>query len=199
MSVQITAKMVSELRNQTGAGLMDCKKALAEAEGNVDEAITILRKKGVASAAKKAGRDASEGLIEQYIHLGGKVGVLVEINCETDFVAKTDDFKALAKDICLHIAAASPQSISRDQVPEDVLEKEREIAGSQVEGKPAHIVQKVVEGKLEKVYQSICLLEQPFVKNPDVSVQELLTQMISKLGENIVIRRFARFQLGEGE
>jgi elongation factor Ts len=197
MSGEVTAKMVGELRGKTGAGLLNCKTALTEAGGDMDEAITILRKKGMASAARKAGRTTSEGLIDQYIHLGGKVGVLVEVKCETDFVAKTAEFKRLARDICLHIAAANPQYVSRDEVPEDVANKEREIAASQVEGKPPHVVQKVVEGKLEKIYQSICLLEQPFVKNPDQSVKELLLEHISKLGENLVVRRFTRYQLGE--
>lgn len=197
MSVKITAKMVGDLRNATGAGMMDCKKALTESEGDVEAAITLLRKKGVASAAKKAGREASDGLVESYIHLGGKVGVLLELNCETDFVAKTDNFKQLARDICMHIAAAGPQYVSRDEVPEDVLAKEREIAAGQVEGKPAHVIQKIVEGKLEKVYQGICLLDQPYVKNPDQTVQDLLTEQVAKLGENIIAKRFARFQLGE--
>ncbi len=197
MSAEITTKMIGELRAQTGAGLLDCKKALHEANGNVDEAVTILRKKGIASAAKKSGRAASDGLIQSYIHLGGKVGVLVEVNCETDFVAKTDDFQSLVRDIAMHIAAANPQFVSREEADEDVLEKEREIAAAQVKDKPAHIVQKIVEGKLEKIYQQICLLEQPFVKNPDQSIQQLLTDQIAKLGENIVIKRFARFQLGE--
>ena len=197
MSVEITAQLVGDLRSETGAGLMDCKKALIEAKGDQEQAILILRKKGVAAAEKKSNRSASDGLIEQYIHLGGKVGVLLEVNCETDFVAKTDDFKIFVKDICLHIAATNPHCISRDEVPEDLIEKEREIAGSQIQNKPAHIIQKIVEGKLDKYYQSVCLLEQPFVKNPDQTVQDLLTEMIAKLGENIIIRRFARYQLGD--
>ncbi len=189
--------MVGELRAKTGAGLMDCKRVLVEADGDLEQAVTLLRKKGMASAAKKSGRTTSEGLIGQYIHLGGKVGVLVEVNCETDFVAKTEDFGNLIKDICLHIAAANPQYVKREEVPEDVLAKEREIAASQVQNKPAHIVEKVVDGKLEKVYQSLCLLEQPFVKNPDQSITDLLAANISKIGENIVIQRFTRYQLGE--
>ncbi len=197
MSVQVTAKMVGELRGETGAGLMDCKNALIEAEGDIEQAITILRKKGIASAARKAGRTTSEGLIEQYIHTGGKVGVLLEVNCETDFVAKTDDFNDLVKDICLHIAAANPEFISREEVSEEYLEKEREIAASQVQNKPPHIVQKIVEGKMEKVYQSICLMEQSFVKDPDKTIKDLLTEKIAKLGENINVRRFTRYQLGE--
>jgi len=156
-----------------------------------------LRKKGVSTAAKKAGREASEGLIEQYIHLGGKVGVLLELNCETDFVAKTDDYKALAKDLCLHVAAANPSYLNREDVPEEQLEKEREIATSQAEGKPPQAVQKIVEGKLDKYYSQICLTDQPFIKDPSKSIKDLIMENISQLGENIVIRRFARFQLGQ--
>jgi elongation factor Ts len=196
MSAEINAKMVGDLRAQTGAGLMDCKKALVESNGNVDEAITILRKKGVATAAKKADRNAKDGLVVSYLHQGGKVGVLLEINCETDFVAKTDDFKTLAKDISMHIAAASPRFVSQDQVDPEFIASEREIAAGMVVGKPADIVQKIVDGKMEKVYQQVCLLEQPFVKNPDVTIRQLLTEQISKMGENIVIKRFARFQIG---
>lgn len=194
---EISAKVVGELREKTGAGLMDCKKALLEAGGDMAEAEVILRKKGVATAAKKAGREASEGLIEQYIHMGGRVGVLLEINCETDFVAKTDDFKSLAKDICLHIAASSPLSIRREDVDPNLVEKERDIARSQAEGKPPAAVQKIVEGKVDKFFSTVCLLEQPFVKNPDQTVQDVLNAQIAKLGENIVIRRFTRYQLGE--
>ncbi|HLP08295.1 MAG TPA: translation elongation factor Ts [Opitutaceae bacterium] len=196
MSTPITATLVNTLREKTGAGMMDCKKALVEANGNLDEAETLLRKKGVASAAKKAGRAANQGLIESYIHLGGKIGVLVEVNCETDFVAKTDDFKNFVKDLCMQVAAANPLYVSRDQVPEADLAKEREIAASQVAGKPPAAIQKIVEGKLEKYYQTICLMDQPFVKNPDVTVKDLLTERIAKLGENMLIRRFVRFQLG---
>lgn len=192
----INAKMVGDLRAKTGAGLMDCKKALVETNGNEEEAITLLRKKGIASADKKSGRDAGDGLIESYIHMGGKVGVLIEVNCETDFVAKTEDFKALTRDIAMHIAAATPECVDRNEVPEALLQKEREIAAGQVEGKPANIVEKIVEGKLEKVYQQVCLLEQPFVKNPDQTVGEMIKASIAKLGENIVVRRFARFQIG---
>lgn len=193
----ITAQQVGELRAMTGAGLMDCKKALTEAEGDLEQAATILRKKGIASASKKAGRATSEGLVESYIHLGGKVGVLCEVNCETDFVAKTDDFKAFVRDICLHIAAASPVCVSREQVPAALIEKEREVAVAQAEGKPAAAVQKIVEGKLNKYFATACLLEQPFVKNPDQTVQEVLTEKIAKLGENMQIHRFVRFQIGE--
>jgi len=197
MSATISAKQVGELRAQTGAGLMDCKKALTEAEGDIEVAVTILRKKGMASASKKAGRATSEGLIESYIHLGGKVGVLVEVNCETDFVAKTDDFKAFVKDICLHVAAASPVCVGRDEVPSDLIEKEREIAVSQAEGKPPAAVQKIVEGKLNKYYSTACLLEQPFVKDADKTVEQVLKEKIVALGENMQINRFVRFQIGE--
>ena len=197
MSNVITAKMVGELRGKTGAGLMDCKKALTEANGDDAQAETILRKKGISQAAKKAGRATSEGLIESYIHLGGKVGVLLELNCETDFVAKTDDFKSLCRDVCLHIAAASPSYVKREEVPEEDVKKEQEIAAAQAEGKPAPAVQKIVEGKLNKYFSTICLLEQPFVKNSDQTIQDLLTSKISALGENLVIQRFVRFQIGE--
>jgi elongation factor Ts len=193
---EITAKMVGELRAKTGAGLMDCKKALKETNGNEDEAIDLLRKKGIASAAKKADRDASDGLVDCYIHMGGKIGVMVEVNCETDFVAKTDDFKALVRDIAMHIAAANPTCVRREDVPAEVIEKEKEIAAGQVQGKPENIVEKIVSGKLEKVYQEIVLLEQPFVKNPDVTIEDLLKSQITKMGENIVVNRFARFQIG---
>ena len=196
IKMEITAQMVGALREKTGAGLMDCKKALTESGGNVEAAETILRKKGVASAAKKAGRDANEGLIESYIHLGGKVGVLIEVNCETDFVAKTDEFKTLCRDFCLQIAAASPAVVSRDQVPEADLARERDIAAAQVAGKPPAAIQKIVEGKLEKYFSTVALLDQPFVKNPDKTVKDILTEKIARLGENIVIRRFQRFQVG---
>ena len=175
---------------------MDCKKALVESSGDIDKAIEILRKKGVASAAKTAGRDASEGLIEAYIHLGGKVGVLCEINCESDFVAKTDDFKQFVRDIAMHVAAASPVCVSREEIDQDLLEKEREVARGQAEGKPPQAVEKIVEGKVNKYLSENCLLEQAYVKNPDQTVQEVLTAMIAKMGENMVIKRFARFQIG---
>ncbi len=197
MSVQISAKLVGELRGQTGAGLMDCKKALTEANGDLDAAATILRKKGIASADKKAGRATSEGLVDSYIHLGGKVGVLIEVNCETDFVAKNDDFKSFVKDVSLHIAALNPVCVSREEVPAELVEKEREVAASQAEGKPAAAVQKIIEGKLNKYYSTVCLLDQPFVKDDSKSVQDVLTEQISKLGENMKIRRFVRYQIGE--
>ncbi|MBW7896089.1 MAG: translation elongation factor Ts [Opitutaceae bacterium] len=188
--------MVNDLRIATGAGLMDCKKALIEANGSVEEATTILRKKGAASAAKKADRATKEGLIESYIHVGGKVGVLIEVNCETDFVARNEDFKAFVKDLCLQIAAASPACVTREEVPEADLAKEREIAAAQVEGKPPAAIQKIVEGKLEKFYSTVVLLDQPFVKQPEKTIKELLTERIAKTGENIQVRRFVRYQLG---
>ena len=196
-NVVITAKMVGALRGKTGAGLMDCKKALTEANGDEAQAEIILRKKGISQAAKKAGRATSEGLIESYIHLGGKVGVMLELNCETDFVAKTDDFKGLCRDICLHIAAANPTYVKREDVPEEDIKKEQEIAVAQAEGKPAPAVQQIVEGKLNKYYSTICLLEQSFVKNADQTINDLLTSKISALGENLVIHRFVRYQIGE--
>lgn len=197
MSVQISASMVNDLRQKTGVGLMDCKKALVESEGDIEKAITALRKKGVSTAAKKAGRNTSEGLIEQYIHMGGKVGVLIELNCETDFVAKTDDFKALAKDLCLHVAAANPSHLNREEVSEEIVNKERDIATSQAEGKPPQAIQKIVEGKLDKFYSQICMVDQPFIKEPAKTIKDLINEKIAQLGENIVIRRFSRFQLGQ--
>jgi elongation factor Ts len=195
-TVTISAQAVADLREKTGAGLLDCKKALTEANGNVEEAITILRKKGAASAAKKADRATKEGVIESYIHVGGKVGVLIEVNCETDFVARNEDFRAFVKDLCLQIAAASPSYVSREEVPEAEIAKERDIAAGQVQGKPPAAVQKIVEGKLEKYYSTVCLVDQPFVKLPEKTVKEMLTERIAKLGENMQIRRFVRYQLG---
>jgi len=186
MSNPITAKMVNDLRIATGAGLLDCKKALTEANGNAEEAATILRKKGAASAAKKADRATKEGLIESYIHVGGKVGVLIEVNCETDFVARNEDFKAFVKDLCLQVAAASPVCVTREEVPAEDVAKEREIATAQVAGKPPAAIEKIVEGKLDKY----ALLEQPFVKQPDITIKEKLTELITKIGENIQVRRF---------
>ena len=194
--MEINAKMVGDLRESTGAGLMDCKKALVESEGDIDKAIEILRKKGAATAAKKATRDASEGLINSYIHLGGKVGVLVEVNCESDFVAKTDDFKSFVRDIAMHIAATNPICVSREAIDPEVIKQERVVAEGQAEGKPAAAIEKIVEGKINKFLSESCLLEQAFVKNPDQSVQQVLTEMIAKMGENMVIKRFARFQIG---
>jgi elongation factor Ts len=196
MSTVITAQMVGALREKTGAGLLDCKKALAEANGNTEEAVTILRKKLGAKVDKLSGRSAKEGLIESYIHLGGKVGVMIEVNCETDFVARNDEFKAFVRDLCLHIAAASPLHVNREAVPEADIVKEREIAIAQTAGKPPAAVQKIVEGKIESYYSTIVLLDQPFVKEPAKSVKEILAERISKTGENIQIRRFVRYQLG---
>lgn len=197
---EITAGLVKELREKTGAGMMDCKKALTEANGDLERATEILREKGLASAAKKAGRVAAEGLVESYIHGAGRIGVLVEVNCETDFVAKTDNFKALVKDIAMHIAAASPQYVRREEVPAEAAEKEREILRAQTlnEGKPENIVDKIVDGRIEKFFKDICLMEQQFVKNPDLTVEQLVKEKIAQIGENISIRRFARFVVGEG-
>jgi elongation factor Ts len=196
MSTVVTAQAVKELREKTGAGLLDCQKALAESGGDMEAAITILRKKGAASADKKAGRATKEGLIESYIHVGGKVGVLLEVNCETDFVARNDEFKVFCKDLCLQIAAASPLYVTRDAVPAATIAAERDIAMAQVQGKPPAAIQKIVEGKLEKYYSTVCLLDQPFVKNPDKSIKEMVTEKIATIGENITVRRFIRYQLG---
>lgn len=194
--MEINAKMVGELRESTGAGLMDCKRALVESEGNVDKAVEILRKKGAATAAKKATREASEGLVNSYIHLGGKVGVLIEVNCESDFVAKTDDFKNFVRDIAMHVAATNPVCISREEIDPEIIKKEREIAEGQAEGKPPAAIEKIVEGKINKFLSESCLLEQAYVKNPDQTVQQVLTEKIATMGENMVIKRFARFQIG---
>lgn len=196
MSTVVTSQLVKELREKTGAGLLDCQKALTESKGNLEEAVTILRKKLGGKVDKLASRATKEGLIESYIHLGGKVGVLLEVNCETDFVARNDDFRAFCKDLCLQIAAASPLYVTREEVPESELAKEREIAAAQVQGKPPAAVQKIVEGKLEKVYSTLCLLDQPFVKLPEKTVKEILAEKIAKIGENISVRRFTRYQLG---
>lgn len=197
---EITAALVKELRERTGAGMMDCKKALAATEGNMDKAIDFLREKGLAAAAKKAGRIAAEGLVESYIHGGGRIGVLVEVNCETDFVAKTDAFKTLVKDIAMHIAAANPSYLRREEVPAAELEHEKMVLSEQArnEGKPEKIIEKMVTGRIEKYYKEVCLLEQPFVKDPDKTINDLITESIAKIGENIAIRRFTRYQLGEG-
>ena len=196
----ITAEQVKQLRDKTGAGMMDCKAALAEANGDAEKALEILRKKGLASAAKKAGRVAAEGAVGSYIHMGGKIGVLVEVNCETDFVARTDDFQALVRDIAMHIAAADPRFVSREEVTPDVLDRERAIYRERTlaEGKPEKVVDKIVDGRMEKFFAESVLLEQPFVKDPDKTVGELIAERIGKIGENIQVRRFARFKLGEG-
>ena len=198
--MEITAKMVKELRERTGAGMMDCKKALKETDGDMEKAIDFLRKKGLASAAKKAGRETKEGLIGSYIHATGKIGVLVEVNCETDFVAKTDDFKAMVKDIAMHIAASAPQVVNREDLDAEMIEKERTIYREKMlaEGKPEKMVDKIVEGMLEKrFYKEVCLMEQSFIKDDDMTVKDYVNSYIAKLGENIQIRRFVRFNLGE--
>jgi len=198
--VSITAAQVSELRKATGAGLMDCKKALTETGGDHEQAVDYLRKKGLAAASKKSGRVATEGLVGSYIHAGGKIGVLVEVNCETDFVAKNENFQAFVKDIAMHIAAASPLYVRREEVDPDVLEREKAIyrAKAKESGKPDNIVEKIIEGQVNKFYADICLLEQPFVKDSDKTVQTYLNETIAAIGENISIRRFAKFTLGEG-
>lgn len=193
----VSPTLVKQLREKTNAGMMDCKKALVEAGGDLEKAEDILRKKGIASASKKASRSVKEGVIASYIHLQGKVGVLVEVNCETDFVAKNDIFREFVKDLTLHIAAAHPVYVVRDEVPEAVIEREREIYREQVKGKPANVVEKIVDGKLDKFYGSVCLLDQAFIKDPDKTIKDLVASKIAELGENIVIRRFARFAVGE--
>ena len=197
---QISAAMVKELREKTGAGIMDCKGALKEKDGNLEEALVFLREKGLASASKKGGRITSEGLVSSYIHAGGKIGVMVEVNCETDFVARTDDFVDFVKDIAMHIAAAAPVALAREDVPAEVVESERSIFRTQAldSGKPEKIIDKIIAGKIEKFFKENCLLEQPFVKDTDISIEEFVKQMISKTGENISIRRYTRFVMGEG-
>ena len=194
---EVNPTLVKQLRDKTNAGMMDCKKALVESDGDLAKAEDLLRKKGIASASKKASRSAKEGVVASYIHLQGKVGVLVEINCETDFVAKNDNFRDFVKDITLHIAAAHPLYVSRDQVPPSSVEREREIYRAQVTGKPANIVEKIVEGKIDKFYSGVCLLDQAFIKNPEQTIKDLVSLKIAELGENIVIRRFARYAVGE--
>ncbi|MDQ1336202.1 MAG: elongation factor Ts [Thermodesulfobacteriota bacterium] len=197
----ISTSTIKELREKTGVGIMDCKTALSECHGDIDKAIDYLRKKGIATAKKRGGRTTSQGQVQAYIHAGGKIGVLVEANCETDFTGKTEDFTGFVKDIAIQVAATSPVAIDRERVPVEILEKEKEIYASQAKasGKPENVLGKIVEGKLNKFYSEACLLEQPFVKNPDITVQDLLNELIAKTGENIVIRRFVRFQLGESE
>ena len=196
----ISAGMVKELREKTGAGMMDCKKALTESDGDMEKAVVYLREKGLSAAAKKSGRITAEGVVESYIHGGGRIGVLVEINCETDFVAKTDDFKELARDIAMQIAASRPDYITSEEISADVIEKEKDILRNQAlnEGKPVNIVDKMVEGRVQKFFKEVCLLEQSFIKNPDITVKQLLNEKIGKLGENISVRRFTRYELGEG-
>lgn len=195
----ITAEMVKNLREKTGAGMMDCKAALSEMNGDMNKAVDFLRKKGLASAAKKSERTTSQGLVSSYIHGAGKIGVLIEVNCETDFVARTDDFQSLVKDLAMHVAAANPQFVKREDVPADVLEREKEVYRGQLREmkKPEAMMEKIIEGKMDKFYGDICLIEQAFIKDPDVKVQSLLTDKIAKLGENITIKRFARFELGQ--
>lgn len=193
----ISAQAVKTLREKTNAGMMDCRNALIEAKGDIAEAETILRKKGIASAGKKSSRTAKEGIVASYIHLQGKVGVLVEVNCETDFVARNDSYRDFVKDITLHIAAAHPLYVSRDEVPQGILDKERDIAQSQVQGKPPQVIEKIVEGKIEKFFSTVCLLEQPFIKNSDQTIRDLVNAKVAELGENIVIRRFTRYMVGE--
>ncbi len=194
----ITSQMVKELRDKTNAGMMDCKKALTETGGDMEKAVDLLRQKGLAVAAKRAGRETKEGIVECYIHAGGKLGVMVEVGCETDFVAKTDDFKAFAKNIAMHIAAANPVSVTREDVPPEILQREKDIYVNQAleSGKPQQIVEKMVGGKIEKYLAEVCLMEQKYVKNPDLSVQDLLNELVAKMGENISIKKFARFQIG---
>ena len=199
--MEITASAVKELRDKTGAGMMDCKAALKQANGDMNEAIDYLRKKGAATAQKRGGRTTSEGQIQSYIHAGNKIGVLVEVNCETDFAGKTEDFTELVKNLAMQIAATSPISVDREGIPAETLDKEKEIYAAQAKdsGKPEKVIEKIVEGKLKKYYSEVCLLEQTYVKNPDITIQDLLHEIMAKTGENITIRRFERFQLGEAD
>lgn len=195
----ISTEMVRALREKTGVGMMDCKRALSESGGDTEKAIELLRKQGLAAAARRAGRTAAEGVVDSYIHLGGKIGVLVEINCETDFVARNIEFQSFVKDIAMQVAASNPQYISREDVPDGIVSHEKEILKSQTiaEGKPEKVADKIVDGRLEKFYSEVCLLDQPFIKDPNKSIQDLLAEFCTKIGENIVIRRFTRYQLGE--
>ena len=195
----ITAAMVKELREKTGAGMMDCKEALKENDGDIEKATDFLRKKGLATAAKRAGRAMSEGVVQSYIHMGGKLGVIVEVNCETDFVAKNEDFQEFAKNIAMHIAAMNPVGIGEDDVPEDVVNRERDIYRAQAQelGKPDNMIEKIVDGKMKKFFKENCLLDQAYVRDPNITITDLLNELIAKIGENIVIKRFARYQVGE--
>lgn len=193
----VDPKIVKQLRDMTNAGMMDCKRALEQANGNLEEGEKILRKNLGLSAAKKAGREAKEGIIASYIHLGGKVGVLIEINCETDFVAKNDNFRDFVKDITLQIAAAQPLYVSREQVPQNLVDAEKEVAAGQVKGKPENVMQKIIEGKVDKYYSTVCLLEQSYIKDPNKTIRDIVNEKIGEIGENIIIRRFARFAIGE--
>ena len=196
---EINAAMVKQLREKTGAGMMDCKKALLEVKGDIDKALEFLRKKGLATAQKRAGRAMTEGMVQSYIHMTGKLGVLVEVNCETDFVAKNEDFQEFAKNIAMHIAASNPLGIKPEDIPEEIVENEKNIYRAQAldMGKPENILDKIVEGKLKKFFQENCLLHQPFVRDPDISVADLMNELIAKIGENITIKRFVRYQIGE--
>jgi len=188
---------VKKLRFKTSAGMMECKAALKEADGDIDKAIEVLRKKGIAKAAKKTSRVAGQGIIESYIHMGNRIGVLLEVNCETDFVAKNHDFRAFTKELVMQVAAANPMYVSREDIPAEVIEKEKEIGRIQVKDKPENVVEKIVDGKLEKYYSEVCLLEQPFIKDPNLRIKDILTQTIATLGENIVVKRFTRYEVGE--
>jgi elongation factor Ts len=198
--MHIDAKVVKALREKTGAGMMDCKKALLETEGNEEKAVDILRERGLAAAAKRSGRAANQGIVDSYIHMGGKIGVLVEVNCETDFVARNDEFREFVRNLCLQVAATNPTYLKKEDVPESILDKERQIIKAQAlnEGKPEKVIEKIVEGRLDKYYRENCLLEQAYVKDEDLAIHELLTNLIAKIGENIVVRRFCRFEIGEG-
>ena len=195
----ISTSLIKELREKTGVGMMDCKQALVESDGDINKAVDFLRKKGIATAKKRGTRTASEGQVQSYIHAGGKIGVLLEVNCETDFTGKNDDFTNFVKDVAIQIAATNPIAIDQERVPEDIVKKEKEIYAGQAKetGKPEKVIEKIVAGKLKKFFSESCLLDQPFVKNPDITIQDLLNEIIAKTGENIVIRRFVRFQLGE--
>lgn len=188
---------IKKLRFKTSAGMMECKEALHEAGGCLEKAVEVLRKKGIAKAAKKAERIAGQGIIESYIHMGNRIGVLVEVNCETDFVARNEDFRQLTKDIAMQIAAANPMYVSRDEITEETINKEKEIFAGQVKDKPENVTEKIVEGKLEKYFSEVCLMEQPFIKDPDLRIKDLVTQAIAKIGENITVKRFVRFEVGE--
>ncbi|NLC44656.1 MAG: translation elongation factor Ts [Clostridiales bacterium] len=196
----ISASKVKELRELTGVGMMDCKRALQETDGNIEKAVELLREKGLSAAAKKEGRIAAEGIVESYIHMGGKIGVMVEVNCETDFVAKTAEFKSFVRDIAMHIAASNPQFLNKEEVPEDVIAKEKEILKAQAlnEGKPEKIIERMVEGRIEKFYKEVCLLEQAFVKDTDKTINDIVNSKVAEIGEKISVRRFVRYQMGEG-
>jgi len=197
--MEITVEMIKALREKTGCGMMDCKAALTEAKGDAEKANDILRKKGLAAAARRAGRVAAQGLIDSYIHIGGKIGVLVEVNCESDFVARNIEFQAFVKDICMQVTASNPQYVSRDDVPDGIIQHEKDILETQAkqEGKSEKAIQKIIEGRLEKFYSEVCLLDQPYIKDTNIIIKDLLASLVAKIGENIVIRRFTRYQLGE--